>query len=122
VALIVKADDVGVALAKGSNPVLKGIGHGLVAGMPPTLKVLSVVGTLAMLWVGGGIILHGAHELGLHWPEDLMHHLAEMGGGGVAVAAGFPSWLIGASIAGLFGIVVGWITERIVHLVRGKGH
>ena len=59
VALIVKADDAGVALAGSGSPAARALGRGLVLGMPPLLKVLGVAGTAAMLWVGGGIIVHG---------------------------------------------------------------
>ena len=59
VALIVKADDVGLALARGTTHIGRALGRGIVRGMPALLKVLSVVGTAAMIWVGGGIVLHG---------------------------------------------------------------
>jgi uncharacterized protein len=60
VALIVKADDIGVALARnGSLGLTRALGRALVKGVPPFLKALSLVGTAAMLWVGGGIVVHG---------------------------------------------------------------
>jgi len=59
VALIVKADDAGIALARRRVPFLRATGRGLVLGMPPFLKLLGIVGTAAMVWVGGGIIIHG---------------------------------------------------------------
>src|SRR5687767_7491024 len=65
VGLIVKMDDVGVHLAQRSSTAIAGFGRGLVKAMPHLLKVLSFVGTAAMLWVGGGIIVHGLEHF--HW-------------------------------------------------------
>src|SRR4029453_12362128 len=66
VALIVKADDVGVALARrdGASAIGRALGRGIVRFMPVLLKILSVVGTAAMIWVGGGNVLHGAEGYG----------------------------------------------------------
>lgn len=97
VALIVKADDIGVALVR------RGIGAGalLVRGMPVVLKVLSVVGTLAMIWVGGGIILHGLEAFGVPGPAHLAH------GAGAALGGGLAGWAAEAAVAGAAGLVVG---------------
>ena len=112
VAIIVKADDIGVAMVK------RGIGAGalLVRGMPVVLKVLSVVGTLAMIWVGGGIILHGLEALGLGGPAHLVH------GAGVAVGGGFLGWVVEASLAGVVGLGVGTAAIPVLSRVLGKGH
>lgn len=73
VALIVKMDDVGLYLTNNAlTPVGRGIGRGLVKFMPVLMWILSVVGTAAMLWVGGSIIIHGLEELGFGW---LGHHI-----------------------------------------------
>src|SRR4029450_10997393 len=76
VALIVKADDVGVALARsdGASAIGRAAGRGIVRGMPGLLKILSVVGTAAMIWVGGGIILHGLEVYG---PPAIQHARSE---------------------------------------------
>src|SRR5262245_52657579 len=78
VALIVKADDVGLALAEktedsGLGTMRQAIGRALVLGIPILLKLLSAVGTAAMIWVGGGIILHGLETYGLHAVERIIH-------------------------------------------------
>ena len=70
VALIVKMDDVGLRMAQSERRSAQRIGRGLVTGMPKLLAGLSVVGTAAMLWVGGHILLVGADELGWHGPYD----------------------------------------------------
>lgn len=101
VALIVKADDAGVALAAGGRPVLAPLGRALVRGMPGVLKALSVVGTLAMLWVGGGILLHGLEEFGLAAPAHMLH------GAALAIGGGVQGWLLEATGAGLLGLALG---------------
>ena len=73
VAAIVKMDDAGLHLSQRKDAASRKLGHVLLRAMPLLLALLSSVGTLAMLWVGGGIILHGAHELGLHGPSDMAH-------------------------------------------------
>jgi hypothetical protein len=71
VALIVKMDDIGLWLAVNEdNPrFLRRLGRGIVRAMPAVLKGLSVLGTVAMLWVAGGIIVHALAEYGIHAPE-----------------------------------------------------
>ena len=69
VGLIVKMDDIGLVLARRDNGGVRGLGRGLVKGMPVVMSALSVIGTAAMLWVGGGILVHGSHTLGMHWPR-----------------------------------------------------
>jgi predicted DNA repair protein MutK len=109
VALIVKADDLGVHLAKNRVGIVRGIGRGLVTGMPPFLKLLSIVGMLAMLWVGGGIILHGMAEMGWKAPEYGLLGFAKQVGDAIGVASGFIAWFIHASGGALVGVVLGWV-------------
>jgi uncharacterized protein len=109
VALIVKADDLGVHLAKNRAGIVRVIGRGLVTGMPPFLKLLSIVGMLAMLWVGGGIILHGMAEMGWKAPEYGLLGFANQVGDAIGVASGFISWFIHASGGALVGVVLGWV-------------
>lgn len=109
VALIVKADDLGVHLAKNRAGIVRVIGRGLVTGMPPFLKLLSIVGMLAMLWVGGGIILHGMAEMGWKAPEYGLLGFAKQVGDAIGVASGFIAWFIHASGGALVGVVLGWV-------------
>ncbi|EEX14137.1 tetracycline resistance protein [Citreicella sp. SE45] len=77
VALIVKADDVGLWLTQvGRLSVTRAIGRGIVKGMPYVMKILSTVGTAAMLWVGGSIIVHSLAQMGWAAPEEFIHHYA----------------------------------------------
>ena len=81
VALIVKADDAGLALARSqarppAGPILRRVGRLLVHGTTYLLNALGVVGTAAMIWVGGGIVLHGMEAYGLAWPGHAIHDAA----------------------------------------------
>jgi hypothetical protein len=112
VGLIVKLDDIGLHLADRANAASRAIGRALVRVVPKLLKSLSVIGTAAMLWVGGGILLHGMEELGApaipHMVHDAAHSVAEaVGGGSIGAALEWIANAIGAAIAG--GIVGGII-------------
>ncbi len=116
VALIVKMDDVGLHLAK-EAPVaaIRSFGRGLVKAMPLLMKFLSVVGTGAMLWVGGSIIIHGLHELGMHHPYADIHHLAEAGAHKVPDGvSGFVQWFITATCDGILGLIYGLLLIPLV--------
>lgn len=107
VALIVKADDAGLALSRLSNPALRALGRGLVLGMPGFLKGLSLVGMVAMLWVGGGIVIHGLAGLGLAGPEHAIHDIAHAVGRLAPAAEGVIAWLVTATISGGIGLGLG---------------
>ncbi|MDJ0278255.1 DUF808 domain-containing protein [Sphingomonas sp. 2R-10] len=117
VALIVKMDDIGLALARRSSAVAQTVGRGLVKAMPVVLKALALIGTAAMLWVGGQIILHGMEEFGLaalpHLVHDTAHHVAQA----VPALGGVLDWLVNAAAAAVFGIVIGGIIAGVLHLV-----
>jgi predicted DNA repair protein MutK len=107
VALIVKADDAGLALAASGSGPLRVVGRGLVAGMPTFLKALAMVGTAAMLWVGGGIVIHGLEEFGLAAAGHALHAAEAAGAAMLPAAAGFAAWLAGAAVSGVFGLLLG---------------
>lgn len=119
VALIVKADDAGVALAARGGPVLRGIGRLLVKGMPGFLKLLALVGTLAMLWVGGGILLHGFATLGWHAPEEIIHGIAVAIAGRLPAGEAVAEWLVFAAGAGIVGLAVGAVLIPVASQVIG---
>ena len=123
VALIVKADDVGVALARRPGTAagpLRVIGRGLVTGMPPFLRLLASVGTAAMLWVGGGIVVHGMETYGLAEPGRSIHHLAEVSAAATGGIGPFTGWLAGAIGSGLVGLLLGAAIVAVLHLRPGK--
>lgn len=109
VAIIVKMDDFGLWLAtrEGSSETLRALGRAIVRAMPAFLKVLSVVGTVAMLWVAGGIIMHALAEYGVHAPEHLAHMVPYIGGLlvslGLGLVAGFVVWLVAHPLLQRFG-------------------
>ncbi|SFR80590.1 DUF808 domain-containing protein [Sphingomonas jatrophae] len=124
VALIVKMDDIGLNLAKRRSAAVQAIGRGLVKGMPKVMAVLSVVGTAAMIWVGGGILVHGLAQLGVAGPEHVIHHAAESASHAVPAAHGAVEWIVTALGSGILGLIVGGVIALIVHQVhkmRGKG-
>ena len=117
VALIVKADDAGAAMARSKNGLIAGAGRGLVLGMPIFLKGLSWLGMVAMLWVGGGILVHGLHELGYDAPEKAIYHVAHGVGGAIPALEGFVAWLVSATIGAIIGLVVGALVAPLAHHV-----
>ena len=116
VALIVKADDFGLWLARvGRLGATRAAGRGLVAMMPGFMKLLMVVGTAAMIWVGGSIVLHGLAELGWHAPYDWVHHQAEAVAHLVPPAlAGLTGWAVTAFFDGIFGVALGLLLIPLV--------
>ena len=110
VALIVKADDVGLFLAKeGRLGITRAFGRGLVRAMPGLMRLLSIVGTAAMLWVGGSIVIHGIADLGWHAPYDWIHHVAEAVAHNAGQAAGAVQWAVTALFDGILGLALGFL-------------
>ena len=119
VGLIVKMDDIGLHMAKEGNSARKAIGRGLVSFMPRLLAGLAVIGTAAMLWVGGQIVLHGLDEYHI---GNLGHGLSDFAQAvaGNLPGAGLWEWLINAGGAGVFGLLLGGVVVGALHLVPGK--
>jgi uncharacterized protein len=108
VALIVKMDDVGLFLAaKGRLAATRALGRGLVRGMPPFLRLLSTIGTAAMLWVGGSIIIHGMEVLGWPWLGHHIHDWAAAAAHLVPQAEAAVEWIAKAAMDGVFGLALG---------------
>ncbi len=116
VALLVKIDDVGLRLSKSSGvEAVRAFGRGLVTSMPTVLKVISIVGTAAMLWVGGNIVIHGLHEVGWHWPYETIKTIAGAGSGGAT--SGPAVWLITAFCDAVVGFFLGLLLMPIVNVL-----
>lgn len=113
VALIVKMDDVGLALAGRESESSQKLGRAMVSGMPKLLTGLTIVGTAAMLWVGGHILVIGSHELGWDGLYDIVHG-AEEAVAGVAGVGGVLAWLVNTALSAVVGIIVGGIVTAIV--------
>ena len=125
VALLVKADDFGLHLAKGAldpegnrpGPV-DNVGRTIVRVMPHIFSVIGVVGTVAMLWVGGHLVIANLAEVGV----PVFHHILEAAEHAVASAGGFVTWLVETLLSGIFGVILGaviaWIVVGASALVR----
>jgi predicted DNA repair protein MutK len=116
VGLIVKMDDIGLHLAQRRARALRAIGRFLVRAMPPLLDGLTIVGTAAMLWVGGGIILHGLEHFGLTGAADLAHGLREWAGAAPVVGP-TAGWLAYAAASAVLGLLVGAVIAGAAHVV-----
>jgi predicted DNA repair protein MutK len=116
VGLIVKMDDVGVHLARRDSAAARSFGRSLVKSMPHLLQGLSIVGTAAMLWVGGGIIVHGLEHFGLHtiphWIDTLSQPATQIPAIGAIV-----SWVLAAACAAVVGLIIGTAIAGALHLL-----
>ena len=125
VALLVKADDFGARLARGAldpednrpGPV-DNVGRTIVRVMPHIFSVIGVVGTVAMLWVGGHLVIANLAEVGV----PVFHHILEVAEHAVSAAGGFATWLVETLLSGIFGVVLGaviaWVVVGASSLVR----
>lgn len=114
VALIVKMDDIGLHLTTKDSPASKRLGALLVKGMPAVLAGITLVGTIAMLWVGGHIMLQGAYDLGWHLPYDLVHTVEEPFVG-IPVVGGLLAWLVNTLCSAIVGAIWGSVVMAVVH-------
>ncbi|MDH5528990.1 MAG: DUF808 domain-containing protein [Paracoccaceae bacterium] len=130
VALIVKADDFGLFLStKGRFGATRALGRAIVRGMPGFLRALTAVGTAAMIWVGGSIIVHGLAGFGLHGPEHFIKHWAGLAAHAVPEwGTGFTNWSVTAAMDGVLGLAIGIalipvaakIIAPLTEMVRGN--
>lgn len=117
VALLVKADDFGLHLAKDAikpednrpGPV-DNVGRTIVRVMPHIFNVIGVVGTVAMLWVGGHLVIENLAEVGV----PIFHHILEVAEHAVSAAGGFVTWLVETLLSGVFGVILGAVIAWIV--------
>lgn len=109
VALLIRMDDVGFWLIKKPARWLQSIGTGLVKAMPWVFKGLTVVGALAMLWVGGHILLVNLGEVGFAAPYDLVSSIV-----GAVSAPGIVTWLLDSSLSAVFGLAWGAVVMLVL--------
>lgn len=115
VALLVKADDFGILLnVKGKLAATRTVGRGIVKSMPAVMVVIATIGTVAMLWVGGSIIVHGLHDLGWHLPNEQIKHAAKAASQTIGWAEGFVTWFVTAGLDGTVGLTTGFVLIPIV--------
>ena len=116
VGLIVKMDDVGLHLSERPGKGVARLGRSLVKGMPKLLTALTVIGTAAMLWVGGHILLVGTDDLGLHVLYGAVHHLEEIVHEAAGALGGLVAWLVNTLASALLGLVVGAVIVVVMNL------
>lgn len=121
VGLIVKMDDVGVHLAQRRSALARSLGRALVKSMPHLMQTLSFVGTAAMLWVGGGIIVHGLEHFNLNSVPHFIEHLSELAQHAPALGA-VAGWLTFATCSAALGFSIGGVIVAVVHVVAKRKH
>ncbi|TCM52228.1 hypothetical protein C8J36_109109 [Rhizobium sp. PP-F2F-G48] len=114
VAFIVKADDIGLHLVATGGGIGRSVGHGLVKGVPVFLQILAIVGTAAMLWVGGSIVIHGLAEFGIAQPEHIVEATAAFAQTVVPVLPDVVHWLAATLVQAVFGAILGGIVVLLV--------
>ncbi|MBN9644818.1 DUF808 domain-containing protein [Corynebacterium mendelii] len=117
VGLLVKIDDIGLRLAKRPSKQSKKIGLAMVDGMPKILNAIAVIGTFAMLWVGGHIMLVGVGELFWAAPVTVVHHLAHTAGT-IPGIGGLAAWLTETGFSMVAGLAWGVVIVAVVAAVR----
>ncbi len=117
VALIVKMDDIGLHLAERRSRGTRAIGRGLVHAMPKVMAALSTIGIAAMIWVGGGIIIHGLEEFGAGAIAHAIDDAGAAAGHAVPALGGAIEWIVGAAASGLLGLAIGAVIVAIHHKV-----
>jgi predicted DNA repair protein MutK len=122
VGLIVKMDDIGLHLVRRGGGASRAVGAFLLRLMPRLLAFLAGLGTMAMLWVGGGILLHGSEELGLRGPADLAHAVQHALAHATGPLGSVFGWLGYAVCSAIVGLVIGSIVAGIVHLAVRTRH
>jgi predicted DNA repair protein MutK len=117
VALIVKLDDIGLHLVERGSGGTRAFGRGLVQVVPSLLRGLSAIGTAAMLWVGGGILVHGLEELKfLEFVPHAIHGLGHSAAGTLAFAPGLAEWFVNALGGAVVGLIVGGVVAGIIRM------
>jgi len=121
VALLVKVDDIGLQMMKNSVRRTRRIGARIVRAMPMVFRVISVIGTVAMLWVGGHLVIANLAETVWHGPYDLLHvieHALEAAGPVVV-------WVADTAVSAVAGLALGMVVVGIVlgiGRLRGTQH
>ena len=121
VALLVKVDDIGLQMMKHPVRRTRRTGARIVRAMPAVFRVISVVGTVAMLWVGGHLVIANLAETFWTGPYDLLHHIEHA----IESAGAVVTWLVDTAVSAVFGLVLGLVVVGVVlgiGRLRGRGH
>jgi predicted DNA repair protein MutK len=118
VALIVKMDDIGLHMVRErTSSAAKALGRGLLHAMPRLLTALSAIGTLAMLWVGGHILVDGAKKLGFKPLYEAIHAVEHAVHGAAGALGGVLGWLANSALSGIVGLILGAVVAFALHKV-----
>jgi predicted DNA repair protein MutK len=115
VALLVKIDDVGLRMAKNPDRRVRHTGTRIVRSMPAVFRAISVVGTVAMLWVGGHLVLVNLGEAGVPFTADLLHAVEHA----LAPLGGLVVWIGGTLVSAIAGLVLGLLVVGAI-LLAGR--
>ncbi|WP_104165336.1 DUF808 domain-containing protein [Cryobacterium sp. N22] len=110
VALLVKIDDIGLSMMKNSARQVRRTGARIVASMPAVFKVISIIGTVAMLWVGGHLVITNLAETFWHGPHDVLHAVTHA----VDAAGPVVVWVTDTAMSAVFGLILGMAVVGIV--------
>jgi len=110
VALLVKFDDIGLGLMKNPARRMRRIGARIVASMPAVFRVIGIIGTVAMLWVGGHLVIANLAETFWHGPSDALHLVTQT----VESAGPVVVWVTDTAISAVFGLILGLIIIGII--------
>jgi len=115
VALLVKADDAGLVMAQaGRLRTTRALGRGIVKGMPGLMTAISTIGTAAMLWVGGSIVVHGLATLGYGTIAHAIEGLAQQAADAVPRFHAAIEWIVTAALDGVFGVALGLVLALLI--------
>ncbi|MDQ7727901.1 DUF808 domain-containing protein [Halomonas sp. SpR8] len=123
VALLVKMDDIGLTLAQRDNSAMQTLGRALVTAMPKVLVIISVVGTVAMLWVGGHILMANLGADGTGWfnaPYEWVHHVEHGIGEATGALGGMLGWSFNTLCSAVIGFLVGSVVVGGLHFIPTK--
>lgn len=113
VALLVKLDDIGLRMAGGDNRRVRHTGARIVRAMPAVFRTISIIGTVAMLWVGGHLVIANLGEVGVHPPIDLLHSIEHV----IEPAGAVVVWLVDTLISAIAGLLLGLVVVGVVLLI-----
>ena len=121
VALIVKLDDIGLHMAQRRSRSTRALGNALVHVVPKLLTALSAIGTAAMLWVGGGILVHGLEEMHvLEGVPNAIHDLSHAAGALAGPLSALVEWLVTAMGGAVVGLLIGGLIVLIVRQIASR--
>ena len=110
VALLVKIDDIGLRLMKNPSRGVRRTGARIVASMPAVFRVISIIGTVAMLWVGGHLLIANLAETFWHGPSDVVHAITHT----IEAAGAVVLWIVDTALSAVFGLAVGLVIVAVI--------